>query len=505
MGSLQETNPSLWVATAPAPPAAGGAPALPPGRVDVAVIGAGIFGLTAARLLADDGASVAVLEAGPVAAGATGYTTAKISALQGTTLSDITDRLGEERAAVYAAANLAAVQQVRDLVARDGIEADLETAPACTYAATDEDVDAVEAEHEAATAAGLATRLGETPELPFPVAAAVWLDDQAQLHPRRYCLGLADAVRAAGGTVVEHTRVVDVDEEETGCTLTTTLGELTADQVIVATHLPFLDVAGFFARAHPQRSYSIAAKVGGDRLTGMYLSAGSPTRSLRSTPDGWTLIGGEGHKVGHDEDTRRRYAALEAWTAEVYGPVEIGHRWSAQDHTSVDGMPFVGRLTPRHERIWVGTAYRKWGLTNGTAAAMILRDLVAGRPHDWAEAFDATRLSPGASLKDLVTENLEVGKRFVADRVRSWHPSPAADLRPGEGALVDLDGDTVAGFRDDDGTLHAVSPTCTHLGCRVAFNTAERSWDCPCHGSRFDVDGSVLEGPAVRDLAPHPD
>lgn len=500
MGSLAEVNPSLWVGTtADADPY----PAAPAGRsFDVVVIGGGITGLTTARLLTAEGAAVAVLEAGRIASGVTGYTTAKFSALQRVTAGEVQSRHGDEHAAAYLAANAAAVERVARLVADDGIDCDFERAAACTYSTTPEGDDSVIAEYETLTKAGLAAYMTGSVELPFPVTSAVWLSDQAQLHPRRYCLGLAAAVVDAGGEVFEHTRAVDVDEADGRCTVTTTAGTIGSAHVVVASHLPFLDQAGFFARAHPYRSYALAARLRGTRIGGMYISADQPTRSVRSTPDGWTVLGGEGHKVGHDEDTRQRYQTLEAWACDHFEVEEIGWRWSAQDYESVDGLPYIGRLTADHQRIWVGTGYRKWGMTNGTVAAMIISDGIAGRDNPWAQTFDSTRLKPGASLKQLISENLEVGKRFVADRISSWRASPAEELTAGEGAIVDLDGETVAAYRDDAGVLHAVSATCTHLGCRVAFNTAERTWDCPCHGSRFDADGHVLQGPAVRDLPP---
>jgi glycine/D-amino acid oxidase-like deaminating enzyme/nitrite reductase/ring-hydroxylating ferredoxin subunit len=498
MGSRTEANPSLWIATSSE---ARTRPQWPSDHVDVAVVGAGIAGLTTARLLAAEGASVVVVDAGEVAAGATGYTTAKVTALQRTTLSEIVARHGAERAAAYADANRAAVERVAELATADAIDCELERAPACTFTVAADAVGEIEAEHAAALGAGLPTRLDADTELPLDVAAAVWLDDQVQFHPRRYCLGLVDAIVQSGGAVLEHTRALGVERRTGGCMVTTASGTIDAGHVVVASHLPFLDRGGFFARAHPYRSYALAVRLEGERIGGMYISAESPTRSIRSTPGGWTILGGEGHKVGHDPDTRERYGALDGWARHHFPVAEVGYRWSAQDYESVDGLPYVGRLTPGRGRIWVATAFRKWGMSNGTAAAMILSDLISGRDNPWAETFDATRLAPGASLKSLVTENLEVGKRFVIDRVKTRHPQPVEELATGEGAIAELDGEPVAAYRDEDGTLHTVAPNCTHLGCRVAFNTAERSWDCPCHGSRFDVDGHVLEGPATEDLA----
>jgi len=507
MGSLRETNPSLWVATtAPTDDPVDPTP-LPSEPLDVVVIGGGIAGLTAARLLAADGARVAVLEAGRLSSGVTGYTTAKVTALQGTTLGTLRDKHGDERTAAYAAANRAAVERVARFVEEDGIDCDFERAPAVTYAASeDEAVAKVEAEHEAATACGLPTRLSVATELPYEVRAAVWLDDQAQFHPRKYCLALARAFAEAGGIVAERTRVHDVDEDDDGVTVQTDRGELRANECIVATHLPFLMAGAYFARAHPTRSYALAGrwtKPGAERAErpkGMYISADSTTRSIRSTPDDWLILGGEGHKVGHDDDTRRRYETLVNWAKENFEGIEIVHQWSAQDYQTVDGIPYIGPVTSGRPRTHVATGFRKWGMTNGTVAGMILADVIGGRPNAWAEAFDSTRLEPTKSMKSLVSENLEVGKRFVADRFQRTRD--ASELKPDEGDIVELDGDTVAAYRDADGTLHALSPVCTHMGCRVNFNTAERSWDCPCHGSRFGTDGRVLQGPATKDLAP---
>jgi len=495
MGSLTERNQSLWARTSDAPsfPSLDGDTA-----VDVAVVGAGIAGLSVARLLAGTGAAVAVIDAGPVCAGVTGYTTAKFTSLHTLVYARLRQAFGSERTAAYAAANQAAITAIGEMAAADGIDCDLEPAPAFTYTLDEGQVGAIEDEVEAAQAAGLSASFTTDTELPYPVRAAIRLTDQAQLHPRKLCIGLAEAIVGAGSAVYEHTRALALDG---GHVLETDRGSVTADAVIVATHIPFLDAGGYFGRMEAKRSYAVAARVEGERPRGMYISADQPTRSVRSTADGWLILGGEGHKVGQDDDTTRRYAALESWAAEHFS-ASIEHRWSAQDYVPADGLPFVGRL-PGHEGAFVATGFGKWGMSNGVASALILADLVQGRPNPWAETFDSTRIAPRQSAKDVLSANVDVAKRFVGDRVSSLRSDQDADaLQPGTGGIVSLDGTTVAGFRDEDGTLHAVSATCTHLGCQVAFNTAERSWDCPCHGSRFDIDGHVLQGPATKDLLP---
>ena len=495
MGTLNETNPSLWVSDTLGAPRYG-----PLGRdhkVDVAVVGAGITGLTLARLLTAQGADVAIVDAGPVGAGVTGYTTAKVTSLHSLIYAALARSFGSEAAAVYATANEAAIRKIADLVAADGIDCQLEPAPAFTYTRDADQVEAIEGEVAAALAAGLPASFTTETELPYDVLGAIRVEDQAQFHPRRFCLGLAEGIVGDGGSVYERTRALELD----GRTLVTDRSRLTADAVVVTTHIPFLDAGGYFSRMEPKRSYAVAARVRGDRPRGMYFSVDQPSRSIRSTTEGWLVLGGEGHKVGHDDDTTRRYAALEAWAAEQFdiGPIE--HRWSAQDYVSADRLPFVGRI-PGHDGAFVATGFGKWGMTNGVAAAMILSDLVQGRDNPWAATFDSTRVALKQEVKEVVTATVDVAKRFVGDRLASVRSPEADELAPGTGGIVTLDGDTVAAFRDDDGTLHALSPTCTHLGCRVSFNSAERSWDCPCHGSRFDVDGQVIQGPATKDLLP---
>ena len=497
MGSLTERNPSLWVRTTEPrsfDPLQGDV------TVDVAVVGAGIAGLATARLLARDGVSVAVLDAGPICAGVTAYTTAKVTALHTLKYATLKKSFGTERMAAYAAANMAAVAEVGALVAADGIECDLEEAAAFTYTMSDSQVGDIEKEVDAAQEAGMAATFTTDTDLPYAVKAAIRVGEQAQLHPRKLCLGLADAIVAAGGAVHGSTRALSLDE---GGVLLTDRGTITAETVVVTTHIPVFDSGGYFARMEPKRSYAVAARPVGERVRGMYISSDEPSRSIRSTADGWLILGGEGHKVGQDDDTTRRYAALEVWVAETFETEPIEHRWSAQDYAPADGIPYVGRL-PGFDGAFVATGFGKWGMSNGVASGLILSDLVQGRHNPWAEAFDATRAKPKQSAKDVLTANVDVAKRFIGDRLATLHTPDADALEPGNGGIVSLDGETVAAFRDDDGTLHAVSPTCTHLGCRVTFNTAERSWDCPCHGSRFDVDGCVLQGPAIKDLPKQP-
>ena len=504
MGSLTETNPSIWALTAP------------DGRThprlqaststDVVVIGGGIAGLSTALRLVEDGARVTVLEAGRLCSGVTAYTTAKVSSLHGLVYAGLARSFGDEAARAYGEANEAGIRQVRRWVADHGIECDLSDRPAFTYTIETDKVDDIAAEVEAAQRLGLPATFTTTTELPYEVAGAVRFDGQAQFHPRDYCLGLAEAIVAGGGTIHEETRAVAVDEGSP-CTVRTEDGlDVRADHVVVATHLPFLDRGGFFAKCHPTRSYAVAARLRAAATvpSGMYLSVDEPSRSVRSAlGDTVVILGGEGHKTGQDDDTRQRYAALIEWAIETFDVESVEARWSAQDYVPVDGMPFVGRQLPG-SNVFVATGFKKWGMTNGTAAGLMIADAIGGRDNPWLEAYDASRQRSALSSRDLYKENANVAKAFVGDRLSTLRPPSADTLEPGRGGIVTCAGDKVAGYRDEGGTLHCVSPVCTHLGCLVSFNTAEKTWDCPCHGSRFTVDGEVIQGPAVDDLERKP-
>jgi Rieske Fe-S protein len=235
----------------------------------------------------------------------------------------------------------------------------------------------------------------------------------------------------------------------------------------------------------------------------MFLSADSPTRSIRAVPlDGeeLLLVGGEGHRPGTGGDTEEHYANLEAFAREHWDVKSVDYRWSAQDPVTVDSLPLVGRLTPFEDRVLMATGFGKWGLTGGTAAALLLADLVLGRENPYAGLFNPSRLNVRASAASFVKENAPVALRFIGDRLTKPGTRSLEELEPGEGDIVRYRGEKVAGYRAEDGELFAVSPVCTHQGCQVNFNRAERSWDCPCHGSRFAPDGTVLEGPATHRL-----
>ena len=494
MQSLPGRPESFWVETGPQT-------AYPPldrdRSFDVAVLGAGITGVTTALLLKREGLDVALVEAGRVSHGASGYSTAKVTSQHSLTYSKLRSRFGESGARAYGEANEAGLALIVRLAAELGIDCDLRRKQSFTYTDSAEERDTLREEADDARAAGLPASYTEDVDLPWPVAGAVRFSDQAEFHPVKYLVPLAAAVDGDGSAVFEGTRAVAVKDGERPRVTMENGRTVTAGSVVVATHAPFLDRGVYFARMHPERSHVLAVKVRGAVPQGMYISTAG--HSLRAQPDAGgelLLVGGESHRLGHAEEVER-YRALETYARERFDVASIDWRWATHDHIPHDRVPYVGRLAPFSKRVLVATGYRKWGYANGSAAALMLTDRILDRPNPWASTFDSGRLGPVQAAGPFLKENANVGRRFVQDRLKR---GGIDQIAPGEGAIVRHGLGQAAVHRDDDGRLHALSARCTHLGCIVDWNGAERSWDCPCHGSRFDVDGSVLSGPAVAGL-----
>lgn len=480
---------SLWLSalpTTPRPPLTG------THTFDVAVVGGGITGLTTALLLKRRGLRVVVLEAARVASGVSGNNTAKVTALQATVYSQITRTHGLAAATDYATASASAVAQVADLVQHEEISCDLRRASAATFALTESEVPSVQDELRAAAQAGLPVRASIDLNLPFQPHAAVVLDDQLALHPVKYLHGLAAAVDGDGSKVYEHSRVLDL----TGHRVSTADGSVTAARIVIATHYPLLDRGLYFPRLDIARSYCIAARLTGPPPAVMAISAGSPSWSVNAF-GGQLIVSGAGHSTG--KPAVEPFRRLEDFARQHWAVSEVTHRWSAQDPISYDRLPLIGTYTPGSSTLFTATGFMKWGLTSGTFAGSLLADLVTGKPHELADRFSPHRLSV-TSLPHLLRKNAEVAVEMVGDRLAPADASSSAELPPDHAHVVRDGVGKMGVYRDVAGELHAVSLRCTHLGCLVRFNAAERSWDCPCHGSRFDVDGGVLEGPATRPL-----
>ncbi|MEV8593203.1 FAD-dependent oxidoreductase [Streptomyces sp. NPDC052012] len=502
MTENQQVSGSYWLETAPD----GHHGALTADTdVDVAVIGAGIAGLCTARELARAGRSVAVLEAGRIAAGVTGHTTAKVTALHTLIYDKLRRTRGSEGARLYARSQSEAIEHTAGVVEELGIDCEWERRSACTYVRDPARADELRAEAEAAREAGLPASFVTDTGLPFPVAGAVEVTGQAQFHPRKYLLALAGDLLAHGGSIFEDTTVLGL-EEGSPCRVSTATGAtVTARDVVVATHYPVFDRALLFTRLSPRRELVVAGPIPADQDPGgMFITPEENTRSVRTAPYGddparrLLVVTGE-HFTPGTADTRAGFDRLAAWARAHFPDVELTHYWATQDNDPTDTVPLVGPLHQGARHVYVATGFAGWGMSGGMMAGLLLTAQITGERCEWSELYDPRRLLPAVrEAPSFLKHQAQVAKHFVGDRL---HPSPPVEaLPPGEGAVVRAEGGRLAVYRDDDGTLHAVSARCTHMGCLVAFNAAERAWECPCHGSRFDTDGKVIQGPATRPL-----
>lgn len=488
---------SYWNLTAPGTKRA---PLEEGAHCDVAIVGGGIVGLTAAYLLSREGLSVTLLEARRLAQQVTGATTAKLTSLHGLVYSRLAESRDREAARLYGESQQEALHLVRRIAQDEEIDCDLEDAPAYSFCSEPGGVEALRREADLAAQLGLPADFVDSAPAPFPVAGAVRFRDQAQFHPRKYLLTLADRAESAGCRIYEDSRVTAVSEGRP-CRVETGRGSITAGSVIVATHLPILDRGGFFSVAYPFAHVVLAARLDQPRdIGGMYLRVEPPTRSVRTHDGGRVLIAtGDEFKAGKS-DGSEEMAGLEAWVTEFFPDARIEQRWTNHDLKTPDGLPLIGRLTSRSDHIHVATGFGAWGMTGGTLAAMILSETLQGRESAWAGLYDSTRSSAASGVGTFLKENLDVARSWAGDRFSGSRAAPE-DLQPGEARIFSRRDGKVAAHRDEAGNLIVRSAVCPHMGCIVAWNDIDRSWDCPCHGSRFEPDGRVLFGPAVEPLA----
>ncbi|AIY04346.1 2Fe-2S iron-sulfur protein [Planococcus sp. PAMC 21323] len=474
---------------------------------DIAVVGGGMVGVISAYLLAKAGRKVTLIEAGKLVDGVTGRTTAKITAQHGLYYDSLIQVAGEEQAKLYYQANMDGLNFIEKTAKELSIDCDFSHHNAFVYANTAAGAKKIEKEAEAYMKLGIDGELAKDEvELPFSVEEAIVMRNQAQFHPVKFLAGLIKEIERLGGKIYEQTRAMKILSKNDPVIQTENLSHLSCNKVIVASHYPFNDFDGmYFSRLTVNRSYAIAAKISGNVPNDMYISGDMPSRSLRyatgENGEKLLLIGGDGHATGKSSsETIEHYYNLEKFGDEHFGIEEVPYRWSSQDMTTLDTIPYIGTITAGYDNILVATGFHKWGMSNGALAGMLLSDQVLGKENRYAAVFDPTRTK--VKSKDAVSfakDNASVAKALVTGKLQRTTKT-VDDLSKDEGSLVKVGKKKAGGYRDEYGQVHLVDTACTHMGCDVKWNDAERSWDCPCHGSRFSYTGDVLNGPAVKPL-----
>lgn len=479
--------------------------------VDVAIVGAGITGLTTALLLHQAGFRVAVVDAHEVGQGVSGFNSGHLtSMLLDLRYTTIQAHFGKKGARQAAHSQQAAISQIEDLVERYDISCGFARVPGYLYAERPEQIKTLDEEHEAARQAGIQVlRAGGTP-LPFTdrIRHSLMIPDQGRLNPYQYCLGLVRTLADAGQPIFEHSRVTSISER-IPLSVKTEHGCIIADHVVMATHTPI----GFFpilqSKVAPYRSYIIGARLAEDIPDALFWDMEDIYHYIRLVPDDikngrpLIVIGGEDHAVGAVEQTEKCFERLEVYARERFNVLSIDARWSAQLFAPADGLPYIGRYG-HDSNLYMATGFTGEGLTCGTVAGMIIADQIRNIPNPWSRLYDPTRFKPLASAREFISQNTQVVGHFIGDRLKKddevSRDEVLADLSPGEGKIVSLDGDKCALYCDEDGSVYEMSPVCTHARCMVHWNEAERSWDCPCHGGRFSATGDVINSPPTVGL-----
>lgn len=472
-------------------------------EVDVTVVGGGITGITTAYLLANEGLKVALIEADRLMNGTTGHTTAKVTAQHNLIYDELISTLGKKKAKLYYEANTEALNYIKNVVSKLQIDCDFKEQDAFIYATTKEYEEKIQKEAAAYKQLGIDGEL--TKEIPFNINIknAITMKNQAQFHPIKYLNKLVRTMMEKDVHIYENTTAVKVEKGKQATVEIRGGASISSDFVLICSHFPFYEGKGLYSnRMYADRSYALATKTKSPFPGGMYVSAESPTRSLRSINiDGqeMVLVGGESHKTGQDEETTKHYQALQAFGEEVLGLEAIPFHWSAQDLITLDKVPYIGAVTADMPNVLLATGYRKWGMTTSTVAALLFRDIILGKENRYEDLYKPSRFPVNPSVKSFAKIGADVVTQLVKGKLEKSDIDPKT-LENDEGAVITLNGKRSGAYKDVDGELHIVDTTCTHIGCEVNWNDGERTWDCPCHGSRFSYTGEVIEGPAEKPL-----
>ena len=455
-------------------------------KTDVLVIGAGIAGILTAYMLKQKGREVVVIDAAEIASGNTKNTTAKITSQHDLIYSKLIAEFGEEKARQYAKANELAIKKYKEIIEDKRIECDFEEKPAYVYSLNE--VDVLKEEAKVAKNLGIDAEFVQEANLHFKIKGAVKFNNQAQFNPLKFLKGISNEL-----VIYENTRALEIKEN----LVVTSGGNITANNIVVATHYPIMNAPGYyFMKMHQERSYVLALE-NTSEIDGMYIDINKEGYSFR-TYNNLLLLGGISHRTGENEEGGS-YDELRKVAKKLYPKAKEKYYWSAQDCMTIDGIPYIGRYSSETPNIYVATGFNKWGMTSSMVSAMIISDMISEKENDFSEIFSPRRFDLSLSINNIANDLIETAKNFIAQKV--YIPSSEIEhIKNGHGGIIEYNGEKVGVYKNKEGKEFFVSTKCTHLGCQLSWNADELTWDCPCHGSRFDYKGRLIGSPATKDL-----
>ena len=471
-------------------------------ETEVCIIGAGLFGLTTAYYLTKQGKKVVVIEKDDIGEKVSGNTTGKITSQHGLFYSHLIDDYGIDYAQKYLEVNEKAIQNIKEIIDTEQIECDFEEQSAYVFTTNQDEVIEIEKEVDAVNKLGKKAKLITNVDKPFKMTAGIEFDNQAQFHPRKYMIGLANVI-LKDNQIYNYTTATDVQKYGEKFLITTDRGNVLADSVVLATHYPIVNFPGFyFIKMYQSTSYIIAIETNSKIPEGMYITAEEPVYSFRSAKyndKNIVLIGGSEHKTGEAIADNSHYTELEKKAKELYPDCKVLFRWNTRDCISLDKIPYIGEFSNLYNNMYVGTGFKKLGMTFSNIAGKIVSDKILGKQNEYEDLFTPTRLKPIKNrweVKNMLKETVD----SIALNKFKIDPSSISEIENDNASIMKIDGENIGIYKDKNGKLYAVSPVCTHLGCLLTWNNIDKTWDCPCHGSRFDYTGKNIYEPAIKDL-----
>lgn len=477
-------------------------------KTEIAIIGGGLTGLSCGYYLSKENKEVVILEKNTICSHTSGNTTGKITSGHGLFYNYLLQTEGKNKAKQYLEGNEKAIKNIAKIVEEENIKCDFERQDAYIFTQKQEEVEKIKKEVEALEYLEFPCELVK--EIPLPiknkekeVLAAIKYKNQAQFNPCLYAEGLANKIEERKGKIYEHTKVLDIKKKEDGYEIITDEAKVNAKIVILASHYPIITFPGFyFMKMYQETSYLIAVETKEPLFEGMYICTEEPTISLRTAKNGdkrLLLVGGMKHKTGAKIDLKDSYKKLEKIAKSLYPDSKVLYRWNTEDCISLDKIPYIGEFSNLMPNVYVATGYKKWGMTTSNIAANIITDKILGKENKYKEVFESTRLKPIKNHKELANILKEVSYSLVINKLKNIEEY-VKDVKQGEGKIIEIEGQKIGAYRDEKGKIFLIKPYCSHLGCMLSWNNLDKTWDCPCHGSRFNYEGKQIYDPAIKDL-----
>ena len=471
-------------------------------ETEICVIGGGLFGLTTAYYLTKCGKKVIVLEKGEIGSKVSGNTTGKITSQHDLFYAHLIDNYGEEYAKKYLEANEKAIENIKQIIKEEQIDCDFNVQKSYVYTTKEDEVLEIQKEVAVVNKLGKDAKFVNKIDLPIKIKGAIEFEGQAQFHPRKYMLGLANSIEKQN-KIYQYTTVTDVEKNGEKYKVYTDKGSVEAKYIVMASHFPIINMPGFyFVKMYQSTSYLIAVETKSQLPQGMYINVKEPMYSFRTANYNGKkilLIGGVGNKTGEPIEDNSHYKKLEKKAREMYPDCKILYRWNTRDCISLDKIPYIGEFSNLMKNVYVGTGFKKWGMTSTNVAANIVTDKIMGNKNKYEEIFTATRMKPIKNRWE-VENILKQTVNSIALNKFKIEPYSIEQIKNDNAAIIEINGDNIGVYKDAKGEVYAVKPNCSHLGCLLSWNNLDKTWDCPCHGSRFDYMGRNIYEPAIKNL-----